>query len=268
MPIVDIRQVPVSEKIDVEVCIVGSGPAGATIARELEGSGLRVALVESGGLERQADADALNDIESIGWPRVADQWLVRNRMLGGSSNTWTGRCAPFDDIDFETRDWVPYSGWPIKRSDLIPFLERSAPHLGLGAGAGFSDSSFWKVARRRERTPAFDENLIVPFFWQFAKDSENRFDYMRFQKRLVAMRGAGTRVFLNATVTQINLNAAGNAADSVEVRSQDGASRRISARFIVLCAGGVENTRLLLASNRVFSKGLGNQNDQIGRAHV
>ncbi len=265
MPIVDIRQVPESEKIDVEVCIVGSGPAGATIARELEGSGLRVALVESGGLERQADADALNDIESIGWPRVADQWLVRNRMLGGSSNTWTGRCAPFDDIDFETRDWVPYSGWPIKRSDLIPFLERSAPHLGLGAGAGFSDSSFWKVARRRARTPAFDENLIVPFFWQFAKDSENRFDYMRFQKRLVATRGAGTRVFLNATVTQINLNAAGNAADSVEVRSQDGSSRRISARFIVLCAGGVENTRLLLASNRVFSKGLGNQNDLVGR---
>jgi choline dehydrogenase-like flavoprotein len=265
LPIVDLRSVPETENISVEVCIVGSGPAGATIARELENSGLRVALVESGGLERQAEADDLNKIESIGWPRVADQWLVRNRMLGGSSNTWTGRCAPFDEIDFETRDWVPHSGWPITRNDLIPFLERSAPHLGLGTGSGFSDRSFWEVAKRRAKTPKFDESLVVPFFWQFAKDSENRFDYMRFRKRLVATRGGRTRIFLNATVTHINVNYAGTAAESIEVSDPNGSSRKISAPCIVLCAGGVENARLLLTSNRVFRNGLGNPNDLVGR---
>jgi choline dehydrogenase-like flavoprotein len=100
MPIVDLRDIPVAEKIEADICIVGSGPAGSTIARELDSKRLRIVVVESGGIARNADADSLNEIENIGRARVMDQWLVRNRMLGGSSNTWTGRCAPFDEIDY------------------------------------------------------------------------------------------------------------------------------------------------------------------------
>jgi choline dehydrogenase-like flavoprotein len=256
---------PASEVITADLCIVGSGPAGSTIARELEGSGIKVVLVESGGLERQVEADALNEIESIGWPRVADQWLVRNRIIGGSSHTWTGRCAPFDDIDFEERDWIEGSGWPIRRSELNPFLARTISHLGLGNGTGFSDESFWKVANRRPTTPAFDNQLIVPFFWQFAKDDENRFDYMRFSKRLIRTRGGDTQVILNATVTHIDVNQNATEVESLEVRDPAGTIRKIASRCIVLCAGGVENARLLLASNRVVSAGLGNQKDVVGR---
>src|ERR1700722_16545489 len=130
MPIVDLSDIPGGERIEADVCIIGSGPAGSTIPRELDGSHLNVVLVENGGRQRQADVDALNEIESIGWARVADQWLVRNRVLGGSSTTWTGRCAPFDEIDYEAREWVPYSGWPLRADELTPFLIRSAPYLG------------------------------------------------------------------------------------------------------------------------------------------
>jgi choline dehydrogenase-like flavoprotein len=265
LPISDIRQLPETKPIDADICIVGSGPAGATIARELEGHGLRIVLAESGSLERQAEADSLNDIENVGWPRVADQWLVRNRILGGSSHTWTGRCAPFDETDFEERDWIANSGWPISRTELWPFLERAAPHLGLGTGTGFSDAAFWGVAGRRPTTPAFDQNLVVPFFWQFAKDDTNPFDYMRFGKRLIATRGNDANVLLNATVTHINVNLTATAVESVEARDSSGKSYIIKARAIVLCAGGIENARLLLASNSVISTGLGNHNDLVGR---
>ena len=77
-----------------DICIIGTGPAGITIARELSGTSLRVTILESGRAERQDETDALNEIESVGWPRVMDQWLVRNRIVGGSSSTWAGRCAP------------------------------------------------------------------------------------------------------------------------------------------------------------------------------
>src|ERR1700730_6325399 len=142
MPIIDLSDIPTGEKIEADICIVGSGPTGATIARELDGKRLRVIVVESGRTERDADVDALNEIENVGRARVMDQWLVRNRLLGGSSNTWTGRCAPFDDVDYRARGWVEYSGWPFTADEMEPFLDRAAPYLGLGIGSGFSDRSF------------------------------------------------------------------------------------------------------------------------------
>jgi choline dehydrogenase-like flavoprotein len=264
MPIIDLRDIRTDEKIEADVCIVGSGPAGSTIARELDSKHLRVIVVESGGTERSADVDALNEIENVGRARVMDQWLVRNRMLGGSSNTWTGRCAPFDSIDYEARDWVHYSGWPFTADDLKPFLERAAPYLGLAFGSGFSDSAFWTLFDRRHFSPEINEDLLVPFFWQFSKDDVNRFDYMRFGKSLLS----GTRdarLILNATVTSVNTDATGAVVRSVDLRDRDGALREVLAPRIVLCAGAIENARLLLASRRAISAGLGNQNDLVGR---
>ena len=264
MPIIDLSDIPTGEKIEADICIVGSGPTGATIARELDGKRLRVIVVESGGTERDADVDALNEIENVGRARVMDQWLVRNRLLGGSSNTWTGRCAPFDDIDYKARGWVEYSGWPFTADEMEPFLDRAAPYLGLGIGSGFSDRSFWKLFGRPGFSPELNAELLVPFFWQFSKDDVNRFDYMRFGKSL-RNSACEARVILNATVTSINTDTAGAVARSVELRGRDGALREVSAPRIVLCAGGIENARLLLASRRTNSAGLGNQNDLVGR---
>ncbi len=265
MSIFDLSEIPENEKINADVCIIGSGPAGATLAVELANCALRVVLVESGGKERQADTDALNEIESVGWPRVMDQWIVRNRMLGGSSATWRGKCATFDDIDYEERDWVPHSGWPIQPSEMKPYLDRSTSHLGIGTGTGYTGIDFWKIENRTCETPSFDENLLMPYFWQFTKDKHNPFDYMRFGKRLADGEAGNAKILLHATVVHIDTNDSGTAAKSVQVCGRDGRMRTIAAPQIVLCAGGVENTRLLLASNRRFPAGLGNQNDLVGR---
>jgi choline dehydrogenase-like flavoprotein len=264
MPIIDLRDIALDEKIEADVCVIGSGPAGATIARELQDNRLRVIVVESGGIKRDPEVDALNEIESMGRPRVMDQWLVRNRMLGGSSNTWTGRCAPFDSIDYETREWVPYSGWPFQASEMEVFLKRATPYLGIGVGSGFSDGRFWSLFKRPSFSPELDEALLVPFFWQFSKDSTNRFDYMRFGRSLQRHSG-DIRIILNATVTAINTNSAGSAVQSIDVRDRGGKLRTLLAPRVILCAGGIENARLLLASRGVVPSGLGNQNDLVGR---
>ena len=270
MPVIDLQSVrddTVAALASCDVCIIGSGPAGATIARELSGTGLRVTILESGGFTRERDIDVLNDVESVGYPRLADQWAVRNRIVGGSSHTWGGRCAPFDEIDLQRRPWVPDSGWPFSIQDISPYLDRSASHLGLAIGTGFSDDRFWAMAGRRSPRFAPRSTDLLPFFWQFSRDDDEGypFEYMRFGRKLAERIGPNVTLVAHATVLRIDPVASGDAVRSVEVVAPDGRARTLAATTVVLCAGGIENARLLLASDTVTPDGLGNRHDVVGR---
>lgn len=265
MPRIDLSELESGTELTCDICIVGSGPAGSTIASELSGAALDVVLLESGAEVRQPDADALNAIESVGAPREMDQWLVRNRIVGGSSHTWAGRCAPFDDIDFERRDWVPHSGWPITLADLRPYLNRSCAYLGLGIGADYTDGKIWSEAGRARPVRELDVAKVVPFFWQYSKDRINKHDVMRFARSFLDALSTNVRLVTNATVVRLNPNPAGSRLESIDAVSHAGSRHRITARSFVLCAGGIENARLLLCSNDVESGGVGNRNDRVGR---
>lgn len=248
-----------------DVCIIGAGPAGITIARELSGTQLRITLLESGGTERQEETDALNEIESVGWPRVMDQWLVRNRIVGGSSSTWTGRCAPFDEIDLQFRDWVPYSGWPLEIDRLIPYLDRSAKYLGLGVGSGVTDARVWELTGHRQPKPSPDPDKLLPMFWQFSRDPIKRFDRVRFGRRITEDLGPNVTLVTNATVLRIDVNQLGTAVESVDFAATGGRRFSLPASTVVVCAGGIENARLLLSSDTVTPQGLGNDKGLVGR---
>jgi choline dehydrogenase-like flavoprotein len=109
---VDARSVPAGTVIEADLCIVGAGAAGITIAREFAASGLRVALMEGGAMEFEPDSQDLYAGESIGQP----YWglsTYRLRYFGGTTNHWAGWCLPLDPIDFEAREGLPYHGWPF-----------------------------------------------------------------------------------------------------------------------------------------------------------
>jgi nucleoside-diphosphate-sugar epimerase/choline dehydrogenase-like flavoprotein len=251
--------------LQCDICIIGTGPAGATIARELSNTRLRVTLLESGGTERQEETDALNEIESIGWPREMDQWLIRNRIVGGTSGTWGGRCAPFDDIDLEPRDWVPYSGWPFKMDELVPYYDRAATHLGLGVGSAHSDDRVWDYIGHKPPKLDLDEDELLQMFWQISHDPINRTDRVRFGRHLTADLPANATLVTNATVLRINATESGAAVRSVEFADASGRRWSLPTSTIVVCAGGIENARLLLSSDDVAAHGLGNDNDLVGR---
>lgn len=250
-----------------DVCVIGSGPAGATIAQELSNTNLLVTLLESGGMLRDPAVDTLDEIDNVGRPRASDQWSVRNRIVGGSSHTWGGRCAPFDDIDYRARPWVPFSGWPINGADLEPYLERSATHLGLALGSGYSDETFWSIASRRGPVTELDPSVLLPFFWQFSRDSEETYpyEYMRFGRHLAKRLGPNVRVVTGATVQSIGTTDSGSAVRSVQFAAMNGTRHTLTVSIVILCCGGIENARILLNSDATNRRGLGNDHDLVGR---
>ena len=252
------------ERLEGDICIIGSGPAGATIARELAGSRLRVIVVESGGTATDPGTSALNDVDNVGAPRFPDQTLMRSRILGGTSHLWTGRCTSFDPHEYDRRPWVPHSGWPITSNDITSYLDRAATHLGLGHGSGFSGDGFWALTGRPRPPVRLDETDVRAFFWQFSR-TRNPVEPVHFGPSLLAGPGDNIHVVTNATAVHLDTNEAGSAIRSVEVATPDDRRRTIHARRIVLCGGGIENARLLLASNRQVPHGLGNERDLVGR---
>lgn len=114
--------------MDTDVCIVGGGGAGITLAREFINSPFRVVLLESGGMEYEQETQDLYQGQSIG-RTFEDLTASRLRYFGGTTNHWGGWCLPLDPIDFEPRDDLPYHGWPFPRSHLDPLVPTSSGGL-------------------------------------------------------------------------------------------------------------------------------------------
>jgi nucleoside-diphosphate-sugar epimerase/choline dehydrogenase-like flavoprotein len=247
----DLRVLNADSPIDTDLCIVGSGPAGWTIAEELGSSRLRILMLESGGMEREGPSDALNEIESVGAPLLN----LRDRMLGGTSSQWHGRCIPLEDLDYEAREWVPGSGWPFGSETVAPYLHRASEYLG--AGACQSESPRF-VPRDPSKRPDVDPALLHDACWEDTPP-------VQFGQRVLASKNANLRVLLHATVTHLNTDATGTRLESIEIASAPDKRTTVTARAAVLCAGGVENARIMLYSNRVQERGVGNAHDLVGR---
>ena len=91
----DARDVPEGTELAADVCIVGAGAAGITIARELLSRDRRVLLLESGFEDPEPVTQTLYDGVSRGIPYfpLGDAG-TRTRQFGGSTNRWNGECRP------------------------------------------------------------------------------------------------------------------------------------------------------------------------------
>jgi len=234
-----------------DVCIVGAGAAGLTLARRLVAEGRQVLLLESGGIDYAADTANLNDGENVGYPYY-DLEDARLRFFGGTTAIWGGRCAELDAIDFEKRDWLPWSGWPFGKETLAPWYAQARAELQLPTPPIVGDDAV---------QVGFDRRVAELVYWQF-DDRADRFGYAANQDLIHHPR---LRVLLHATVTDLQLDRSIAALDYLRIAALNGRQGEVRARTYVLAAGGLENPRLLLNSRSQMRTGVGNAHDLVGR---
>ena len=262
----DLRELPDGHVANCDLCIIGGGAAGISMAREFIGTTTKVCLIESAreyedatqqlyaGVAQPARKRARSIKEGVhyGVPAIHS----RLRHFGGSTNHWGGYCVPLDPEDLEKHDWIPDSGWPIGWRELSKIYPRAQAVCEIGPYV--YDDSLWR--RTKTEPYAFDPQNLVNRFYQFSPPT--RFGD-RYGKALKA--APNVTVLFNANVTNIGLAPNTASVDHIKVSSLVGKTGRVAARHYVLASGGIENARLLLASNDIAQRGIGNGRDLVGR---
>jgi choline dehydrogenase-like flavoprotein len=253
---VDAAELAPGTRLEADLCIVGAGAAGITLARELAAAGRAILLLESGGFEYeeavqqryvgQAEGTILGEKSG---------YLTTSRLayFGGTTNHWHGYCRPLDPEDFEPRDWVTPAGWPIERSTLDPYYTRACELVQV-TPFHYDPATIG----RPQRLLAEDEAFETTFFHL---SPPTRFG-QRYRAELEA--SASVRVLLHATAVRLAADPEGRRLEAIEAMGPGGRFTVASPRY-VLATGAIENARLLLASRDVAPAGLGNDRDLVGR---
>jgi len=219
-----------------DICIVGAGPAGISLAMGLARAGRSVLLLEGGGLHHEAFAHRLYEGTRDGL-RFDGLTEGRFRGLGGTSTQWGGQVLEIDDHVFPPRPWVPESGWPLAKSALEPYYRRALAVEDL-EGALSDAAAIW----RERELPRLE--LGDAFISAFSKWCPER-DLAKLH--MPALRTLdGLTVALHANVCAVNLDGERRRVISVTCRYPGQPDLEIAAGTFVLCMGGVETSRLLL----------------------
>jgi choline dehydrogenase-like flavoprotein len=249
-----------SNRID-DVVIVGGGAAGLTLAHALGAAGKSVLLLEAGGDKRTKASQEFyrGDLADKVVHPPTDNYRVR--AIGGTSTIWGGRTIPFDAIDFEKRDWVTGSGWPFGREALAGYYETAMDAAEAGRPEFEPEQALPDA--QKELAPGLDGAVVQTTVERFSKPTNF---WRRYGDELT--RFERVRIVKDAPVVYVQLTGEGNSVEWIEVAAPDGSRLKVRGRSFVLALGGLETTRLLLASNDVMPDGIGNHADHLGRNYM
>lgn len=232
-----------SPKPGYDVCVIGGGAAGITIAKKARALGLTVFLAEGGGIDFSAESQDCYQGTVIG-----DEYFsldsARLRYFGGTTNHWGGMCRPLEPHDFQANAASPKSGWPIGHADLAPHLAEASDIVEISAVPSDRTLNTPETLRRIHFVFSPPVRFGTKFRQAFADDPD--FD-----------------VCLNCNAVDLDFN--GRALLGVTFRNFGGHTIQVQAKTYVLACGGIENSRLLLYWNSRLNNTLGNQRGNVGR---
>ncbi|MCC6241516.1 MAG: GMC family oxidoreductase [Gemmatimonadaceae bacterium] len=255
---IDAQTLENGAEIEGDVCIVGAGAAGISLAMEfVRSSRHRVLLLEGGGFDLEAPVQALYRGEIVGRPYYPLE-SARLHYFGGTTGHWGGYCAPLDPIDFTARSWVPNSGWPFTHQTLDPFYARAHPILDLGP-YDYRPAS-WQVRDARRVSLPFDRTVVDDKIWQFSPPTRFGSKY-----RAAIVSAPQVHLYTHANVVEIECNESATVVESLRIRQRDGREQRVRATHVVLACSTMQNIRLLLSSHGRAAAGVGNTHDMVGR---
>jgi choline dehydrogenase-like flavoprotein len=255
--IADVAALAGNEDLSADLAVVGAGPAGIVTALEVASRGFDVLLVESG--QRAFNPEIQQLAEAAEWDRQrhSPMSMAVRRQLGGTSVIWGGKCVPLDPVDFDHRSFISASAWPVSYGELFRYFQRACDWMACGR-AVFETTSMRHLP-----------STLVPGL----SDGEVRASSLErwslptnfgraYRHRL--SRSARVRVITGLTCTEVSCRPGEQSVDHLECKSLDGKHVRVRARAYVLAAGGLESTRLLLASKGPAGAPLGDHSGHLG----
>lgn len=261
----DARSIDKGEVITTDLCIVGAGVAGLTLAKEFKDADFKICIIESGGENPDKPTQALYWGENVGVPYYPLD-ASRARFLGGSSHYWNVklpgegigvRLRPMDPIDFEEKEWVPYSGWPFQKEHLNPYYKRAQKVCQIGPCS--YDPKDWNQAGLREALPFTGDRVHTTIFQFGLRD-------VFFKEYAQEVKHADNIItLLHGNVIEIETNETAKEVTRMKVACLEGNCFWVAAKIYILAMGGLEVPRLLLLSNKIKKSGLGNDHDLVGR---
>jgi choline dehydrogenase-like flavoprotein len=255
--IIEPKNVQSGDVLQADVCVIGSGAAGITIAIELGRNGADTLLLTGGNLRYKARYQQLyKGTNNAGIPLERS----RHRRFGGTTAVWGGRCIPFDPIDFEARRYIEFSGWPISISELDDYYRRSQEYLDLGTNVSYDVKTALPDAPRNLIEGFDDPLLLTNRVEKFSLPTNLGKKYYREISSSKTIRAV-----LDAHLVTIRYPQTGK--EVAELNCVTGAGTRFicTARRYVLAMGGFEVTRHLLQPSIAYPNGAGNKSGLLGR---
>lgn len=221
---------------ETDVVIVGSGPVGIVLAVSLARAGKKVTILECGGPTVEQRSQDLNTA-TVSGRRHLGVWEGRARIFGGTSTLWGGQLIPFREIDFKARPWLGLEAWPIQRSDLAAFFEKTKVLLGLPLTSDKDDVVWTQLGMDR---PDFGQDLDL-VVTQWLKEA----NLARLFVRDLTSHPNIT-VLLHACA--VGFENDGGQITGVAVKSPGGRDAVVRGKQVVLACGTIEASRLMLAT--------------------
>jgi choline dehydrogenase-like flavoprotein len=239
----DLEQNPDGATVACQVAVVGAGAVGLVLAVVLARRGVDVALLESGGKQFESAAQDLNSAVVTGRPHTG-VFEGRARVLGGTTTLWGGQLVAFSDIDFEQREWVANSGWPIGPGDLRPYYRNAADLLDLAVKDN-DDTQVWQGLGLEAPSLGEEFDVILTRWLRETNLARYFADDLKSRSNL--------RVMLHATAIRLGFDRERSRVTDLVARSLSGRQVRVIADTVVIANGTIEASRLMLASARCDS---------------
>ena len=253
----DARTIDNNSIIQGDICIIGAGAAGISMALELLNTQHKVILLEGGGFEYDEQMQQLFAAKTTG-QRYFPLKSIRLHQFGGTTGHWAGWCATFDAIDFKKRDWIPGSGWPIALEDVKPFYPRAQKYVEVGPEE--FDLATWQKKDPSLIPFPLDENKVWSKMWEFSPPTRFGTTY-----KDAIVNAKNIHLYTYANVVDITANENASSIKEVVIKNHAGKQHTVKAKNFILACCSIQNARILLAANKQAPKGLGNDSDHVGR---